>query len=128
MQAAGNIGGASRGAEADDDIRSGYGVVLQVLFSQGFRIFGPFFGPEDGVISAGDEPLDHIGVGTVRRRTFHGIEDAGPIAARAPDEFQALLPQSGLDDKLRYTLNRRWSLRAEAGLEQSADVEFKIER
>ena len=30
--------------------------------------------------------------------------------------------------KLRYTLNRRWSLRAEAGLEQSADVEFKIER
>jgi translocation and assembly module TamB len=30
--------------------------------------------------------------------------------------------------KLRYTLNRRWSLKAEAGLEQSADVEFKIER
>jgi translocation and assembly module TamB len=30
--------------------------------------------------------------------------------------------------KLRYTLNERWSLRAEAGLEQSADVEFKIER
>jgi translocation and assembly module TamB len=30
--------------------------------------------------------------------------------------------------KLRYTLNERWSLKAEAGLEQSADVEFKIER
>jgi translocation and assembly module TamB len=30
--------------------------------------------------------------------------------------------------KLRYTLNPRWSLKAEAGLEQSADLEFKIER
>jgi translocation and assembly module TamB len=30
--------------------------------------------------------------------------------------------------KLRYTLNKRWSLKAEAGLEQSADVEYKIER
>jgi translocation and assembly module TamB len=30
--------------------------------------------------------------------------------------------------KLRYTLNPRWALKAEAGLEQSADVEFKIER
>jgi translocation and assembly module TamB len=30
--------------------------------------------------------------------------------------------------KLRYTLNERWSLKAEAGLEQSADVEFRIER
>jgi translocation and assembly module TamB len=30
--------------------------------------------------------------------------------------------------KLRYTLNSRWSLKAEAGLEQSADIEFKIER
>jgi translocation and assembly module TamB len=30
--------------------------------------------------------------------------------------------------KLRYTLNRRWSLKAEAGLEQSADVEYRIER
>jgi translocation and assembly module TamB len=30
--------------------------------------------------------------------------------------------------KLRYTLNERWSLKAEAGLEQAADVEFKIER
>jgi translocation and assembly module TamB len=30
--------------------------------------------------------------------------------------------------KLRYTLNPRWSLKAEAGLEQSADIEFRIER
>jgi len=30
--------------------------------------------------------------------------------------------------KLRYTLSERWSLKAEAGLEQSADVEFRIER
>jgi translocation and assembly module TamB len=30
--------------------------------------------------------------------------------------------------KLRYSLNKRWSLKAEAGLEQSADVEYKIER
>ena len=30
--------------------------------------------------------------------------------------------------KLRYTLNPRWALKAEAGLDQSADVEFKIER
>jgi translocation and assembly module TamB len=30
--------------------------------------------------------------------------------------------------KLRYTINERWSLKAEAGLEQSVDVEFKIER
>jgi translocation and assembly module TamB len=30
--------------------------------------------------------------------------------------------------KLRYTLNERWAMKAEAGLEQSADVEFKIER
>ena len=30
--------------------------------------------------------------------------------------------------KLRYTLNERWSLKAEAGLEQSGDIEFKIER
>jgi translocation and assembly module TamB len=30
--------------------------------------------------------------------------------------------------KLRYTLNARWALKAEAGLEQGADVEFKIER
>jgi len=30
--------------------------------------------------------------------------------------------------KLRYTLNPRWALKAEAGLEQSADIEFKIER
>jgi translocation and assembly module TamB len=30
--------------------------------------------------------------------------------------------------KLRYTLNPRWSLRAEAGLEQSADIEYRIER
>jgi len=30
--------------------------------------------------------------------------------------------------KLRYTINRKWSLKAEAGLEQSADVEYKLER
>lgn len=30
--------------------------------------------------------------------------------------------------KLRYTLNSRWSIKAEAGLEQSADVEYRIER
>jgi translocation and assembly module TamB len=30
--------------------------------------------------------------------------------------------------KLRYTLNQNWSLKAEAGLEQSADVEYRIER
>ena len=30
--------------------------------------------------------------------------------------------------KLRYTLNKNWSLKAEAGLEQSADVEYRIER
>jgi translocation and assembly module TamB len=30
--------------------------------------------------------------------------------------------------KLRYTLNQRWSVKAEAGLEQSADFEYKIER
>jgi translocation and assembly module TamB len=30
--------------------------------------------------------------------------------------------------KLRYLLNERWSLKAEAGLEQSADVEYRIER
>jgi translocation and assembly module TamB len=30
--------------------------------------------------------------------------------------------------KLRYTLNSRWSLKAEGGLEQSADIEYKIER
>jgi translocation and assembly module TamB len=30
--------------------------------------------------------------------------------------------------KLRYTLNDRWSLKAEAGLEQSADIEYRIER
>jgi translocation and assembly module TamB len=30
--------------------------------------------------------------------------------------------------KLRYTLNEHWSLKAEAGLEQSGDVEYKIER
>ena len=30
--------------------------------------------------------------------------------------------------KLRYTLNKRWSLKAEAGLDQSADIEYKIER
>jgi translocation and assembly module TamB len=30
--------------------------------------------------------------------------------------------------KLRYTLNERWSVKAEAGLEQSADVEYRIER
>jgi translocation and assembly module TamB len=30
--------------------------------------------------------------------------------------------------KLRYTLNERWSLKAEAGLEQSGDIEYRIER
>jgi translocation and assembly module TamB len=30
--------------------------------------------------------------------------------------------------KLRYSLNERWSLKAEAGIEQSADVEYRIER
>jgi len=30
--------------------------------------------------------------------------------------------------KLRYTLNKHWSLKAEAGLEQSGDIEYKIER
>ena len=30
--------------------------------------------------------------------------------------------------KLRYSLNPRWSLKAEAGLEQSADIEYRIER
>ena len=30
--------------------------------------------------------------------------------------------------KLRYTLNEHWSLKAEAGLEQSADIEYRIER
>lgn len=30
--------------------------------------------------------------------------------------------------KLRYTINKHWSLKAEAGLQQSADVEFRIER
>jgi translocation and assembly module TamB len=30
--------------------------------------------------------------------------------------------------KLRYTLNERWSLKAEAGLEQAADIEYRIER
>jgi len=30
--------------------------------------------------------------------------------------------------KLRYTLSQHWSLKAEAGLEQSGDIEYKIER
>jgi translocation and assembly module TamB len=30
--------------------------------------------------------------------------------------------------KLRYTLNERWSIKAEGGLEQSADIEYRIER
>jgi translocation and assembly module TamB len=30
--------------------------------------------------------------------------------------------------KLRYTLNERWSVKAEAGIEQSADIEYRIER
>jgi translocation and assembly module TamB len=30
--------------------------------------------------------------------------------------------------KLRYTLNKRWSVKAESGLEQSADFEYRIER
>ena len=30
--------------------------------------------------------------------------------------------------KLRYTLNKKWSVKAESGLEQSADVEYRIER
>ena len=30
--------------------------------------------------------------------------------------------------KLRYTLNERWAIKAEAGLEQSADFEYRIER
>jgi translocation and assembly module TamB len=30
--------------------------------------------------------------------------------------------------KLRYTLNDKWSIKAEAGLEQSADLEYRIER
>lgn len=30
--------------------------------------------------------------------------------------------------KLRYTLTEKWSLKAEAGLDQSADVEYRIER
>jgi translocation and assembly module TamB len=30
--------------------------------------------------------------------------------------------------KLRYTLNEKWFLRAEAGLDQSADIEYRIER
>ena len=30
--------------------------------------------------------------------------------------------------KLRYTLNQKWALKAEAGLDQSADIEYRIER
>ena len=30
--------------------------------------------------------------------------------------------------KLRYTLNNRWAVKAESGLDQSADIEYKIER
>jgi translocation and assembly module TamB len=30
--------------------------------------------------------------------------------------------------KLRYTLNSRWSVKAESGIEQSADIEYRIER
>jgi translocation and assembly module TamB len=30
--------------------------------------------------------------------------------------------------KLRYTLNEKWFLRAEAGLDQSADIEYRIQR
>ena len=30
--------------------------------------------------------------------------------------------------KLRYTLNDKWSVKAESGLEQSADFEYRIER
>jgi translocation and assembly module TamB len=30
--------------------------------------------------------------------------------------------------KLRYSLSKKWALRAEAGLDQSADIEYKIER
>ena len=30
--------------------------------------------------------------------------------------------------KARYTLNEKWSVRAEAGLDQSADIEYRIER
>ena len=30
--------------------------------------------------------------------------------------------------KLRYTLNKKWSVKAEAGLDQSADLEYRIER
>ncbi|NJD31755.1 MAG: hypothetical protein FIB04_07705 [Gammaproteobacteria bacterium] len=30
--------------------------------------------------------------------------------------------------KLRYTINSRWALKAEAGLAQSADIEYRIER
>lgn len=75
-QAADDIRRPSRGTEADDDVVGGQIFGYQVLTAQFRRVFRPFFGTENGFITAGDEALDAFRVGAVCRRTFDGIEDA----------------------------------------------------
>ena len=75
-QAADDIRRPSRGTETDDDVVGGQIFGYQVLTAQFRRVFRPFFGTENGFITAGDEALDAFRVGAVCRRTFDGVEDA----------------------------------------------------
>jgi len=62
-----------------------------------------------------------------------GTDDTSVVLGKAlsPDLFVSYgisIAEAINTIKLRYTLNERWSLKAEAGIEQSADIEYRIER
>ena len=81
-----------------------------------------------------DELAARLGeLGTQEEREQTGDEDASVVLGKylSPKLFVSYgisIVEAINTIKLRYTLNERWSLKAEAGLEQSGDIEYRIER
>ena len=73
------------------------------------------------------------GSASTRSRSSTGGDDTSVVLGKAlsPKLFVSYgisIAEAINTIKLRYTLNKRWSLKAESGIEQSADIEYRIER
>src|SRR5205823_1935145 len=90
--------GGAAGGDAADDVGC-----ADVFFIDGGgaafgAVFGAFLGAEHGVGAAGDDALDHFGVGAEGGRAFGGVEDAEAAAGAGAEVDEATPLPEGDDD------------------------------
>jgi hypothetical protein len=80
-----HVGCGSRGSDADDEITA-TDPVLAEIFDRPFEaILGPFLGPGQRGMPAGDDALDHFRVRSISRWHLARIKDAKATGSAGPD-------------------------------------------